>query len=291
MRKFIFSLLFSLACFNPCFASDWKSLHEEAAKKLLPQALEAVKNNPGLLSDLYVLGLVHLDLRDDREAGLAFSQILAKDPGNNGAKWGRAEVLRRLHRPDEAEELLKEVIKTDPGFSPAYISLAYIKYIRLDLEEALRMALKVMRQKEGELDQANYVRARALYAGVKGLIAHYGGPLSKVINGTIVLPTLKNMERIQPDSPVVLFGLGSFYLLAPSLAGGDMELAGEYLERAVNADPKLADIHARLAEFYQAKGDKDKSGLYLKKALEIDPLNELALDVKAGGCKYACPGK
>jgi len=291
MRRFAISLLVSIACFNACFASDWKNLHEVADNKPLPQALEAVKNNPDSLNDLYVLGLVYLDLRDDRNSAAAFSKILNKDPNNIEARWGLAEVLRRQHKDNEAEELLNEVIKADPKFFPAYVTLAYIKHIRMDFEGSLRLTLKVVGAGRDKVDEANYIRAYALYAGNKGLIAHYGGPISKVINGTIVLPTLKKLERIRADSPAVLFGLGTFYLLAPGLAGGDIELAEEYLKKAADADPKLADIYARLAELYRAKGDQAKFEQYINKALELDPLGELALDIKADGCKYACPGK
>ena len=289
MRRFAISLLVSIACFNACFASDWKNLHEVADNKPLPQALEAVKNNPDSLNDLYVLGLVYLDLRDDRNSAAAFSKIINKDPNNIEARWGLAEVLRRQHKDSQAQQLLDEVIKSDPWFFPAYITLAYIKHMKMDFEGSLRLTLKVVSQGREKVDEANYIRAYALYAGNKGLIAHYGGPVAKVLNGTVVLPTLKKLERIRPDSPAVLFGLGTFYLLAPGLAGGDIELAEEYLKEAVEADPKLADIYARLAQLYQEKGDKEKYGLYIKKAFELDPQSELALDVKAGSCKYACP--
>jgi len=289
MRRFAVLLLVSIACFNACFASDWKALHEAADNKPLPQALEAVKNNPDSLNDLYVLGLVYLDLRDDRNSAAAFSKIINKDPNNIEARWGLAEVLRRQHKDSQAQQLLDEVIKSDPWFFPAYITLAYIKHMKMDFEGSLRLTLKVVSQGREKVDEANYIRAYALYAGNKGLIAHYGGPVAKVLNGTVVLPTLKKLERIRPDSPAVLFGLGTFYLLAPGLAGGDIELAEEYLKEAVEADPKLADIYARLAQLYQEKGDKEKYGLYIKKAFELDPQSELALDVKAGSCKYACP--
>ena len=37
--------------------------------------------------------------------------------------------------------------------------------------------------------------------------ASNGGPLSKLLNGTQVLPNLKKAEKLQPDSAAVLFGL------------------------------------------------------------------------------------
>jgi len=128
-----------------------------------------------------------------------------------------------------------------------------------------------------------------LRGGVKGMIAHYGGALSKVINGTAVLPNLKTAEKLQPEFSGVKFGLGSFYLLAPSLAGGDLGEAQKYLEEAVKIDPLFADAYVRLAQLYKIKGDTRRYNGYINKALEIDPKNELTLDVSSGKCKFICP--
>ena len=120
------------------------------------------------------------------------------------------------------------------------------------------------------------------------MIAHYGGPLSKVINGTGVLPALRKAEALQPDNAGVLFGIGSYYLLAPGFAGGDRNAALDHLEKAVKADPLMADTYVRLAQAYKLKGNSEKYNVCLQKALEIDPQNELALDIKNKTCKFIC---
>jgi tetratricopeptide (TPR) repeat protein len=183
---------------------------------------------------------------------------------------------------------LKELIKLKPDFSPAIITLAYIKYTKLELDEAVRLASKVINQGPGNVDLSNFVRAYLIYGGTKGLIAHRGGPLSKVINGTVVLSYLKKAQSLQPDSAGVLLGMGSFYLLAPTFAGGDLEKAQDYLGKAIAADPLSADAYARIAQLYMFKGDNQKYGEYLNKAQEIDPKSELTLDIKSGECKFVC---
>jgi Tfp pilus assembly protein PilF len=127
-----------------------------------------------------------------------------------------------------------------------------------------------------------------MVSGAKGMIAHYGGPLSKLINGTAVLPNLKKAQVLQPNSAAVMFGLGSFYLLAPPLAGGNLGKAEEYLKKAITIDPFFADAYVRLGQFYKIKGDNQKYSFYLNKALEIDPQNELANDIYSGKCKFIC---
>jgi Tfp pilus assembly protein PilF len=94
---------------------------------------------------------------------------------------------------------------------------------------------------------------------------------------------------LRPNAAEVLLGLGSFYLLAPPIVGGDRNKAEDYLKRALLADPFLADTYVRLAQLYKIQGDNVKYELYLNEALKIDPQSELALDIKNKQCKFVCP--
>jgi tetratricopeptide (TPR) repeat protein len=236
----------------------------------------------------YVLGLVYLNEHKDKEAKEVFQKILVSSPDIFEARWGLAEVLRRQHQLEPSKIILDEIIKSNSDFSPAYITLAYVLYIQLDFNGAVRTVLKVMNQDKDKVDLSNYVRAYLLYGGAKGAIAHFGGPFSKVINGTAVFSNLKKAEKLQPESAAVKYGLGSFYLLAPGFVGGNLLLAEEYLKKSVELDPLFANAYVRLAEVYGAKGDKGKFELYLAKAFEIDPGCELAREVKNNTCKYVC---
>ncbi|MBN1913195.1 MAG: tetratricopeptide repeat protein [Candidatus Omnitrophica bacterium] len=255
------------------------------------EAMEASLKDPLSLENKYILGLVYLNLRKDKEAQEIFSSLLADNPAMTEAKWGMAEALRRQHDVIESKKLLDKILKASPGFAPALITLAYIRYTEMDFEAAVKLAGKVLEGEPGETDLSNRVRAYLMMGGAKGMIAHYGGPLSKIVNGTAVFPNLKKAERLQPESAPVLFGLGSFYFLAPALAGGDLDRAQDYLEKAVNADPLFADAYVRLGQLYKIQGDIKKYAEYLEKALEIDPQNELARDIKSGRCKFICKGK
>jgi len=210
---------------------------------------------------------------------------------NAEAKWRAAESLRRQHKLDKAEEMLKEAIRLDPDFFPAYISLACIKYIRTDFEGTVRLISKVMQEDSGRMDANSYVQACILYAAAKGTLAHSGGLMSKIINGKAALDSLRKAEKLQPDSASVLYGFGNYYLLAPFIAGGNLKKAEEYLNKAIEADPLLADAYVRLGQVYKLKGDNEKFKVYLGKALEIDPQGELALDIKEGTCKFICIGE
>ena len=275
---------------NPAYALDWKKIHEEADKENIKQALLKQQENPSQGS-IYLLGLVYFNAYKINEAETAFSAMLSSNADSIEAKWGLAEVLRRKHELDKSEKILNEIIKESPQFSPAYISFAYIRYIKMDFKGASQLAYHVIKQQRKNVDITNYVRALLLYAGAKGMIAHYGGPISKIINGTAVFPALDTARKLLPEYPGVYYGFGSFYLLAPKAIGGDIDKAKEYLEKAIKADPFFADSYVRLSQAYQLKKDEVTAQIYLNKALAVDPGNELALDIKNRSCKFICVTK
>lgn len=281
-------LLFFIAGANFSYALDWKGLHEKADKVNLTQVLSEVNLNPRSIDNLYILGLAYINEHKDKEAGEVFNKIISLNPEVIEARWGLAEVLRREHRIEESERILNEIIKTNPGFSPAYITLAYIKYTQMDFEKTVWLALKVIKQGRDNVDLSNYTRAYLLLAGAKGMIASRGGPLSKLINGTAVLPNLKKAQSLQPNSQVVMFSLGSFYFLAPAIAGGNINKAEDYLKKAIAIDPLFADAYVRLAQVYKVQGNNEKSEKYLRRVREIDPENALLRDFEQKQCKFNC---
>jgi tetratricopeptide (TPR) repeat protein len=283
----LLSILF-LGQFKLCYGLDWKRVHEEADKKGLADAWYKLEKGFSSPEEAYLVGLLFLNQRKDQEAQKIFQDMLKKNPRSAEAKWGLAETLRRQSKLDESQKLLEAIIQSMPTFAPAYISLAYIKYTKLDFKGTVELASKVVSQGREAVDLSNYTRGYLLVAGGKGMLASAGGIFAKIGEGTQVFPNLKKAEELQPESPAVLFGLGSFYFLAPGIAGGNMDKAKDYLERAVGSDPFFADAYVRLAQVYRAKGDNQKFEEYLKKALEIDPQNALARDARSKSCKFIC---
>ncbi len=291
LKKTLFAVLILSSSFTFAYSMDWKDLHGRADKLSLAQARSASSGNSAAEGQDYILGLVYLNLHQDQAAGEVFNKLLAAHSGLIEARWGNAEILRRRHNLSAAESELNAIIKIDPQFAPALISLAYIKYIQMDFRGSADLAAGIIRRGREQADLSNYARAYALYAGAKGMLAYYGGFLSKAIDGLAVKSNLDKAQKLQPDAPAVLFGLGSYYLLAPPIAGGNPAKAQSYLEQAVKADPFLADAFVRLGQLAKFNGDRKKYDFYLQKALEIDPQNELAEDVLGGKCKFICLGR
>lgn len=293
IKGFVCAWIIVLLCIpiQTLYALEWKGLHEQADKITLAQALASSQSNPGSLDALYTLGLINLNLHNVKEAERIFKKMLQVSPASVEARWGIAELLRRQHRLEESYAVLQEITKEAPAFSPAFITLAYIQYTKKAYSKALTLAEKVLSQGKDAVDTSNYVRALLIVAGSKGMLAHYGGPLTKVTHGLGVLTYLKKAQSLQPDNAGVSFGFGGFYLLAPAIVGGNNNKAIEYLKKAIKTDPFFADAYVRLAQAYKVKGDKEKYAFYLKKARQIDPQNELAIDIESGTCDFICVGK
>ncbi len=273
-----------LMCFsNNIYALDWKKLHKIADEITLAEAQESVSKSKGLPDTLYVAALAYLNEYKVQEAKSLFLNILKIAPQTIEAKWGLAEISRREYDIKRSREVLRKIIVSNPDFSPAYITLAYIEFSLKNYKEAVRLSAIVINQGPEKVDRSNYVRAYLILAGAKGMLADRGGPLAKAFHGLQVFPNLKKAKKLQPESPGVYFGLGAFYLLAPAIAGGDLVKAKEHLEKAIALDPNLVDAYVRLAQVYKAEGDMDKFQEYLQLALEKDPKNYLANEIKDEG--------
>ncbi len=282
--KIKLNVMLLLICILFCsdvFALDWVKLHE-SANNLNVQDVHRMKlDNIKTIDSLYVLGLFYLSAYNDDEAQTIFQEIIDRSPNTKEAKWGMGEVARRKYKLEQATEIFKDLILENPSFSPSYISLAYVKFNLKDYKQAIILAKHVIDQGQGNVDKSNYVRAYLILAGAKGMLAQNGGLLAKITNGIMVLPTIKKAQNLQPEFPGVYFGLGTFYLMAPGFAGGDIEKAFIYLEKAIQLDPHLIDAYVRLAQAYKQKGDIVSFKQYIDLALEKDPRNLLANEIRS----------
>ena len=287
--KVIISIALALFFTFSLFAFDnWIELHEQADQLSSTQAFEELQKDPESLEAKYVLALTYLNEHNKDKAYPLFVEILEENPSNIAAQWGVADIVRRNHDLDQAREQLMDIITQDKTFAPAYISLSYLRFMQAEFADSLRYAILARKLGRKNIDLSNYKRAYLMEGGARGMVVHYGGPISKIINGFRVLPTLKRAEKLKPDDAEVYYGLGAFYLLAPKFLGGNLDKALDYLKKSIMADPLFVDPYVRLAQAYNLKGDKEKYDEYLGIALKLDPQNELALDIKTQTCNFLC---
>ena len=225
-------------------------------------------------------GLELLRIRKDKDALAIFEKILVTQPEDLDALWGKAEVARRLREYQQAEKLLNQILSNNPSHTSSLISLAYIRYKDDKLDESLKLVREALKQTD--IDTRNKALAYMMLGSINGRRAKKGGFFSKLTYGTQIKNHFLKAKEIAPDLPEVHLGLGTFYLLAPAIAGGDLNKAVEELELTVKIAPEFATPHARLAQAYQKKGNAEKYNFHLNRAKELDSENEVLKEFRDG---------
>ncbi len=233
--------------------------------------IECVK--PVHKSELIEQGLSMLRKRNDLDALGVFELVLSEDPLNSDALWGKAEVLRRQRKYDESEMILAVIMKTDPLHTSSLITLAYLRYYENKLEDSMMLVKKALNTEC--IDKENEAMAYVMLGTINAKLALSGNLLNKLKYGTKIKPAFIKAIRLSPDLPEAHLALGTFYMLAPSMAGGNINKALAELQYSVKIAPNFATANARLAQAFKKVGDEDKSKTYLQKARDIDPDNEV----------------
>jgi tetratricopeptide (TPR) repeat protein len=218
-----------------------------------------------------------LRIRKDSEALAIFEKTLSKDKGNITALWGKAEVLRRTRSYKESEQILSQILEKNPKHIPSLISLAYIKYKDDNLNEALKLVNQAL--KNDNIDKENRALAYMMLGTINSRRSAKGWFLNKLRYGTQIRCHFLKAKEFAPDLPEVHLGLGTFYLLAPPIVGGNLNGALKELELAVKIAPDFATANARLAQAYKRKGDLEKYKYYFQRAKELDPDNEVLMEL------------
>lgn len=220
-----------------------------------------------------------LKQRKDNNALVIFEKILTAKPDNLDALWGRAEVLRRSRSYKESEGILKQILNKNPKHAPSLISLSYIRYKDDKLKDALKLVKRVLNIRL--LDNENKALAYMMWGTINSRRSAKGWFFSKIRYGTQIKCYFLKAKELAPDLPEAHLGLGTFYLLAPKIIGGDVDKAIKELKYAIGLAPDFATPHARMAQAYKKKRDLGKYNFYHKKAKELDPENELVQEIES----------
>lgn len=219
-----------------------------------------------------------LKIRKDKDALVIFEQVLMGQPGNLDAFWGKAEVLRRARKYTEAGGILDKILKKNSQHASSLISLAYLRYKDNRLNEALKLVNRAL--KCSYSDKENQALAYMMLGTINSRRSQKGWFFSKLKYGTQIKCYFLRARGLSPDLPEVHLGLGTFYLLAPAIAGGNLNKAFEELNIALKIAPDFATVNARLAQAYKKKGDLHKFNSYILRVNELDPENEVLKEIK-----------
>jgi len=280
MKRILPLIIFvSLLC-SSSFAADWKS-PADLAIGMSQDAVAGLENKKNKSAqDVYILTIVYY-----RQFQLSKLKHLLGEEEKRSANSPALKLLQGIafmgeHRYQESRAVLAGVIKTDPDFYPAAVALAHLDYLQKDFERAYQRAVQLIGKRK-ELSRFHFTVSLMLAAGARGVLAKrnllIAIPAYFEVNGY-----LAEAQKQMPDSAEVLFAVGSYHLLTPGVAGGDLEKAIALLELSRQMTPLNPDVCVRLAQAYRAYGRSDVSGKYLRQAAQLDPRNELLVDNLTG---------
>ena len=278
----------------------------------------AVESGLGGQETLRKMGLIHLELEQHDDAIKIFTAMLDKDPSAHQIRFylgmayeekgemdrAYAEFVRIPHgspayvdavghiafilnekgKPDQAEEVLKEAIVTNPGQIDFYMNLSALYEstdstkagleLLLDAEKRfendprLHFRLGVLYDKLGRKPESIERMKKVLSLNPKDVQAlnFLGYTYAEMgINLEEALGYVKQAVKLRPNDGFILDSLGWVYF---KLKKYDEAL--KYLEEAMNLVDDDSTIVEHLGDIYYASHDSKNALKAYKKALEID---------------------
>jgi len=239
---------------------------------------EARKNNPqaaDLMLRARALDLKPQSLRVYEEQEALYRQVLLLAPSNALAIVGLAHSISvpafndlvadpvvRERKLVEARDLALRAKELDPSIANIYSTLALYAFAHGDLEGARHGDETAL-----SLDPKNPTR----YSNLAINYLHTGNPTKAV---ELLTQGIRLDPRRLPQTFLHNMGEAQFYL-------GNDQAAIEWLLKALDAGPGLAQTHAILAMAYARQGDDTRARAAVASLLRVDPKFSL-LDTKPG---------
>ena len=202
-------------------------------------------------------------------AAVKAAVISAADRYDRGSKaeslFSKAQDAAKNKHYDDAANLLRQVVQTDPADFPAWLELGTVYFAQKNYDEAEKAYSQAIAK------HPNYLIALISLGRLKIAQKNFDGAIE----------TLSQAIKIDPASAQANYFLGEAYLQNKK---GSIGVG--YLNEAIKLDPVgMADAHLRLAALYNAVGMKDKAAdeydQFLKKVPNYPDRKKLEEYVKA----------
>ena len=240
---------------------------ERAAESeiLLAQGLAEAPDTMLKAAFAYNLGLAQLE-QGKREAGLeSFTKVRALDPeGSAGLDFSRANILVELSRVGEAESLLQDMVRRDPGNPDAHVSYNRLLHGEKRAEKfltsfddapqttPLQLSKASLLVTAGRAEEAQEIYARLLAADPDNIPAAMGlaEGLSKLERHDEAVAGLEKILARAPGDPVLLRGLA-----AAALRGRDPQKAAAMAQQVLAGAPHDQLVLALLGTSWRLMDD------------------------------------
>jgi tetratricopeptide (TPR) repeat protein len=221
----------------------------EAAESYLRTACD-IKEDPAGFS---LLGVALRNIGKTQEAEQAHRRAIGLDPKYEEAYYNLGVVLK-YDRPAEAQALFRTALELDPVYACAHRELGFLLTnagANQEAETHLRKSIELA---------PNDVWAH-IYLGSH--LWRFGQPDAAVAEFRIA-------EEIKPEWAVPLLSLGNLH----ELAFQDFDLAQSFFERALQLEPDDGVTLYSLGRLCKKRGQVDLARQYLDRALLQDPGDE-----------------
>ncbi|HSY16735.1 MAG TPA: tetratricopeptide repeat protein [Candidatus Acidoferrales bacterium] len=192
--------------------------------------------DPKSVDALGSLGALQTTQNNLKEAEANLKAAADLSPVRSAKRMVYARFKLQTGHPDEAQQLLEDVVKQAPDYIPALMGLAEIDMAAKKYDASREYLTKAL-ARDGDNFEGMMLDSRLRFT-------------QGDIPGTVT--TLERMTRTYPESARVHFQLGAAYL-----ASGDEAKGAASLNRALELDPGDADAVMLLAQLQIKNGNAD----------------------------------
>lgn len=237
-------------------AAQVKSLIDASAyTEALAPARDYVRRKPNDPSAHVMLGTVYQQLGDYAKAEPELELGAAKKPDDFEARYQFGLVLARMGKPDRALPQLQNAVALKPGDRSAQFQLVAVLRSLGQTQQATQI-VEQMRKEQSE----EFLNSQLVSEGTKANDLLQSGKAAEAAK------IYRHMLEENPNNAWTAYNLA---LALEALQ--DRKGAEDALRKAIDINPKLANVRAELGELELAEGNLQSAQKWLESALDLEP--------------------
>ena len=237
-------------------AAEVKALIDASAyAEALAPARDYVRRKPNDPSAHVMLGTVYQQLGDYAKAEPELELGAARAPDDFEARYQFGLVLARLEKPAQALPQLQKAVALKPGDRSAQFQLVAVLRSLGQTQQSTQI-VEQMRKEQGK----EFLNSQLASEGTKANDLLQSGKAAEAA------PIYRHMLEENPDNAWTAYNLA---LALEALH--DTKGAEDALRKAIDINPKLANIRAELGSLELAEGNLQSAQQWLESALALEP--------------------